>query len=134
MTSPAELWSTYAELFCAGKADEWCELWQADGQFTVAYPFGGMPATTEGSAEIAKGVKTLARLVKKVEISDIEIIETTDSNFFIAEYILELRGRRAEPYRSKIMSKVTLRDGKIASVVEYYDSLEYRNFLSSLGI
>ena len=134
MTSPSELWSTYAELFCAGKADEWCELWQADGQFTVAYPFGGMPATTEGSAEIAKGVKTLARLVKKVEISDIEIIETTDSNFFIAEYILELRGRRAEPYRSKIMSKVTLRDGKIASVVEYYDSLEYRNFLSSLGI
>lgn len=134
MTSPAELWATYAELFCAGKAAEWRALWQDDGQFIVAYPFGGMPETTTGSADIAKGVKMLGQLMKKVEISDINVIETTDPNLFIAEYVLELRGRRADPYRSKIMSKVTLRDGKIASVVEYFDSLEYRDFLKTMGI
>ena len=134
MTSPAELWASYTELLCAGKASEWRQLWQDDGQFTVAYPFGGMPATTQGSADIAKGVKALAQLTKKIEISNVEVIETTDPNLFIAEYMLELRGRRADPYRSKIMAKVTLRDGKIAAVTEYFDSLEYRDFLKTMGL
>ncbi len=133
MTTHSEFWSQYAKLFCSDALNQWGELWQPDGQFTVAYPLGGMPATITGREEIVKGMKLLAKLVKSIEVLDSVVFSTTDSSVFFVEYNLVIKTRARDPYESPIVSKVTLQDGKIAELKEYYDSQAYQRFMTTMG-
>lgn len=133
MTPPEALWANYAERFCSGNLDSWAELWQADGQFTVAYPLTSGSPTMNGTQEILKGVKGLARLVKNISISDSTVFTTNNPDTFFVEYTLSIQGRAREPYTSPIVAKITLKDGKIAEIFEYYDSLAYKRFLATMG-
>jgi ketosteroid isomerase-like protein len=128
------LFEDYLATFASLRFDEWAErFWRPDGQFVVAYPVGGgSPIVGADREQILQNMKMLGSIVSFIRIDGIEITQTSDPNQFIARHQIHADYKNGT-YRNDLLSIVTLSEGKIIRLVEYYNAEAYHSFLKAIG-
>jgi uncharacterized protein len=79
----------------------------------------------EGKAAVLRFLTNIGVYFDDVSIGEPKIYETSDPNTIIAEYPGSSTSKETGlPYRQNYVSFVTVRDGKIAHIREYYDPIQ----------
>jgi ketosteroid isomerase-like protein len=135
MSSATEFWDRYARALMARDFERWGELWADDARSVVAYPLPGVPPVTCGRDAIVGSVRGLAHRVMAITFSDVHVHETRTPGVFFAQYTQRIDlAADLPPYTNDICCKVTVADGQITELVEYYDVERYGRFVASLGL
>jgi uncharacterized protein len=78
----------------------------------------------EGKAAVLRFLTNIGVYFEDVQIGDPKIYETSDPNVIIAEYPGSSTSKETGlPYRQNYVSFVTVRDGKIVHIREYYNPI-----------
>jgi len=79
----------------------------------------------EGKEAVLRFLRNIGVYFENVSIGEPSIYETSDPNMIIAEYPGGSTSKETGlPYRQNYVSFVTVRDGKIAHIREYYDPIQ----------
>lgn len=79
----------------------------------------------EGKAAVLRFLTNIGVYFEGVQIGDPKIYETPDPSVIIVEYAGSSTSKETGlPYRQNYVSFVTVRDGKIAHIREYYDPIQ----------
>lgn len=134
VSSAEEFWHRYADAFMARDFERWGELWAEDGRYVVAFPLPGMPASLDGRGTIVAVMRGMTERTGTMRMADARVHETREPGIFFAEYHLEVDVPGGATYRNRVCARVTVRDGEITEVLDYYDPGAYQRFVQSLGL
>jgi ketosteroid isomerase-like protein len=99
----------------------------------VAYPVGGAsPIVGADRAHILLNMKMLGNVVSSIRIDNIEVTQTADPSQFVARHHIHADYKNGT-YRNDLLSIVSLSEGKIIRLVEYYNAEAYHSFLRAIG-
>jgi ketosteroid isomerase-like protein len=79
----------------------------------------------EGKSAVLRFLGNIGVYFENVQIGEPTIYETVDPNVIVAEYPGSSTSKETGlPYRQNYVSFVTVRDGKIVQIREYYDPIQ----------
>ena len=134
VSDAADFWHRYADAFMRRDFERWGELWAADGRYVVAFPLPGMPASLEGRDTIVSVMQGMTDRVGAMRMADPVVHETREPGVFFVEYRIEVDVPGGETYRNACCARVTVHEGEVAEVLEYYDPGAYSRFVRSLNL
>lgn len=99
-------------------------LFHDDGRVLLPYAPLGIPREVAGQAAIGEYYESLPQMIGALNFSGYRIQATQTPGEYVAEYTshASMRGTGAT-YRNTYITKVTVTDGKIAELTEFFDPL-----------
>lgn len=134
VSSAEEFWHRYADAFMARDFDRWGDLWAEDGRYVVAFPLPGMPSSLDGRAQIVAVMRGMTDRVGTMRMADAQVHETREAGVFFVEYRLEVDVPGGATYRNRVCARITVHDGEVREVLDYYDPGAYQRFVQSLNL
>lgn len=141
MTSPTlaqtaneTTWHESASALYAGDLDAFLAHWQPDGRYEVAYPVAGFPAAVAGHAALRELFAGFAALATAIRVEDVRFHATADPGVAFVEEHMTAALHDGGRYENDLCMRVAFRDGKIASIFEYYGQRAHEQLLMRAGL
>jgi ketosteroid isomerase-like protein len=127
--TPSELLDKGLNLLLAKDMSGFADLWAVDG--TMEFPFApsGWPTRLDGREAVREYLRGYTDVYDIRGVTEKTVHETTDPEVIIAE--LEVAGvlvRTGQPYQSRYICVITVRDGQIAGYRDYWSPLGLADF------
>ena len=137
MTNPTaneNVWHASGAALYAGDIEAFLSHWVPDGRYEVAYPVAGLPTVVAGQAALRDLFAGLTSVAASIRVDDVRFHATADPDVaFVEEHMTaELHG--GGRYENDLCLRVTFRDGRIASIFEYYGERAHEQLVHQLGV
>jgi ketosteroid isomerase-like protein len=113
-------WHASGAALYAGDIDAFLAHWQPDGRYEVAYPVAGLPPVVAGHAALRELFASLTSLAASIRVDDVRFHPTADPDVAFVEEHMTAELHDGGRYENDLCLRVTFRDGRIASIFEYY--------------
>lgn len=127
------VWHASAAALYGGDIDTFLSHWQADGSYEVAYPVAGMPARISGRDALAELFAGFAAMAASIRVEDVRFHATADPDLAFVEERMLAELHDGSGYENDLCLRVRFRDGRIASIYEYYGERAHEGLLERLG-
>ncbi len=108
--------------------------WHPDGTYEVAYPVAGLPAVVTGHDELGGLFAAFAELATSIAVKDVRYHATADPDVAFVEEHMTAELRDGGRYENDLCLRVTFRDGRIASILEYYGQSAHEQLARRVGL
>lgn len=99
-------------------------LFTKDGKVVIPYAPEGIPPVIEGRDAIEAYYRALPDMATELNFSDYRIHALDEDGEFVAEYTSDSAMKPTGAiYRNTYITRVTVRDGKIAVLAEFFDPI-----------
>jgi ketosteroid isomerase-like protein len=127
------VWHASAAALYSGDLETFLSHWQPDGSYEVAYPIGGMPAVVSGRDALAELFAGFSALAAWIRVEDVRFHATTDADLAFVEERMIAELYDGSAYENDLCLRVGFRDGRIASIYEYYGERAHEGLIKRLG-
>jgi ketosteroid isomerase-like protein len=127
-------WHASGAALYAGDIDAFLTHWQPDGTYEVAYPVAGMPQVVAGHAALRQLFSAFASFAAWIRVDDVRFHATADPDVAFVEEHMTAELRRGGRYENDLCLRVTFREGRIASIFEYYGQRAHEELAERLGL
>jgi ketosteroid isomerase-like protein len=127
-------WRASGAALYAGDIDGFLEHWTHDGRYEVAYPVAGLPPAVEGHAALRELFTGLTALATTMGVDDVRFHATADPEVAFVEEHVTAELRDGGRYENDVCLRVTFRDGRIASIFEYYGERAHEQLVHRVGL
>jgi ketosteroid isomerase-like protein len=127
------VWHASAAALYRGDIDTFLSHWQPDGSYEVAYPVAGMPARVSGRDALAELFAGFSALAASIRVEDVRFHATADPDLAFVEERMLAELHDGSGYENDLCLRVGFRDGRIASIYEYYGERAHEGLLERLG-
>ena len=116
----ASAWRASAIALYAGDIEGFLAYWSPEPRYSVAYPVDGFPPVVEGRDQFRAMFGGFAAAAERIDVTDVRIHQTDDPDMVFVEEHMTADLHDGSRYENDLCLRVTFRDGKIASIFEYY--------------
>lgn len=118
----ADLVRKHVSLVGSAEAAQFADLYTEDASMDFPYAPQHHTGRLGDRAAILRFLGRVGEFFSDIEMGEPKIFETSDPNVVIAEYTGASNSKETgKPYRQNYIAVVTVRDGKIAHIREYYN-------------
>jgi ketosteroid isomerase-like protein len=133
-TTNEAVWHASGAALYAGDIDTYVGHWQPDGRYEVAYPVAGLPPVVRGHAALRELFTGFASLASSIRVDDVRFHATADADVAFVEEHLTAELRDGGRYENDLCLRVAFRDGRIASIFEYYGERAHEELVHRVGL
>lgn len=133
-TANESIWHAAGAALYAGDIDAFLTHWVPDGRYEVAYPVAGLPPVVAGHAALRELFAGFATLAASIRVDDIRFHATTDPDVAFVEERMTAELHDGGRYENDLCLRVTFRDGRIASIFEYYGERAHEQLVHRVGL
>jgi ketosteroid isomerase-like protein len=119
-TTNEAVWHASGAALYAGHIEAFLTHWQPDGRYEVAYPVAGIPPMIEGHAALRELFTGFGMLASSIRVDDVRFHQTADPDVAFVEEHMTAELHDGGRYENDLCLRVSFRDGRIASIFEYY--------------
>jgi ketosteroid isomerase-like protein len=134
ITSNEAVWHASAAALYGGDIDGFLTYWQADGHYEVAYPVEGFAPVVAGHAALHELFAGFATLATSIRVDDVRFHATADPEVAFVEEHMTAELHDGGRYENDLCMRVTFRDGRIASIYEYYGQRAHDELLRHVAL
>ena len=134
LTSNEAAWQASAAALYAGDIETFLSHWQPDGRYEVAYPVAGLPPVVQGHSALRELFTGFASLAEWIRVDDVRFRVTTDPDVAFVEEHMSAQLHDGSRYENDLCLRVTFRDGRIASIFEYYGQRAHEELVRRVGL
>lgn len=127
------VWHAAGAALYGGDLDAFLAHWQPDGRYEVAYPIAGMPSVVAGRDQLGELFAGFAALTAWIRVDDVRFHATADPQVAFVEEHMTAELFDGSTYENDLCMRVTFRDGRIASIFEYYGERAHEDMLRRLA-
>jgi ketosteroid isomerase-like protein len=127
------VWHAAGAALYAGDVETFLTHWQPDGRYEVAYPIAGMPSAVEGHERLRELFAGFAALTAWIRVDDVRFHATADPGVAFVEERMTAELHDGSGYENDLCLRVEFRDGRIASIFEYYGERAHEDMLRRLA-
>jgi ketosteroid isomerase-like protein len=127
------VWHAAAAALYDGDIDTFLAHWRPDGRYEVAYPIAGMPWVVAGHDQLRGLFAGFAALTAWIRVDDVRFHATDDPEVAFVEERMTAELHDGSGYENELCMRVTFRDGRIASIFEYYGERAHEDMLRRLA-
>lgn len=127
------VWHASAAALYSGDIDAFLSHWQPDGSYEVAYPVAGMPALVSGRDALAELFAGFTAMAASIRVEDVRFHATADPDLAFVEERMIAELHDGSGYENDLCLRVGFRDGRIASIYEYYGEKAHESLLERLA-
>jgi ketosteroid isomerase-like protein len=127
------VWHAAGAALYAGDVETFLTHWQPDGRYEVAYPIAGMPSAVEGHDRLRELFAGFAALTAWIRVDDVRFHATADPAVAFVEERMTAELHDGSGYENDLCMRVEFRDGRIASIFEYYGERAHEDMLRRLA-
>ena len=127
------VWHAAGTALYGGDVDAFLAHWQPDGRYEVAYPIAGMPSVVAGRDQLGELFAGFAALTAWIRVDDVRFHATADPQVAFVEEHMTAELFDGSTYENDLCMRVTFRDGRIASIFEYYGERAHEDMLRRLA-
>ena len=127
------VWHAAGAALYGGDRDAFLAHWQPDGRYEVAYPIAGMPSVVAGRDQLCELFAGFAALTAWIRVDDVRYHATADPEVAFVEERMTAELHDGSGYENDLCMRVTFRDGRIASIFEYYGERAHEDMLRRLA-
>jgi ketosteroid isomerase-like protein len=127
------VWHAAGAALYGGDLDAFLGYWQPDGRYEVAYPIAGMPSVVAGRDQLRELFAGFAALTAWIRVDDVRFHATDDPEVAFVEERMTAELHDGSGYENELCMRVTFRDGRIASIFEYYGERAHEDMLRRLA-
>ena len=128
------VWHAAGAALYAGDIDTFLTHWQPDGRYEVAYPVAGLPPVVEGHAQLRELFTGFATLAVSIAVDDVRFHATADPEVAFVEEHMTAELHDGGRYENDLCLRVTFRDGRVASIFEYYGERAHEELVRRVGL
>ena len=128
------VWHASGAALYAGDIDAFLGHWAPDGRYEVAYPVAGLPPVVTGHAALRELFTGLTSLAAAIRVDDVRFHSTTDPDVAFVEEHMTAELRDGGRYENDLCLRVMFRDGRIASIFEYYGERAHAQLAHRVGL
>jgi ketosteroid isomerase-like protein len=133
-TANEAVWHASGAALYAGDLETFLMHWQPDGRYEVAYPVAGLPPVVAGHASLRELFSGFASLAASIRVDDVRFHPTADPDVAFVEEHMTAELRDGGRYENDLCLRVTFRDGRIASIFEYYGQRAHEQLVRRVGL
>jgi ketosteroid isomerase-like protein len=126
-------WNAAGAALYTGDIDTFLDHWQPDGRYEVAYPVAGLPPLVSGHAALRELFAGFAALAAWIRVEDVRFHATVDPDVAFVEEHMTAQLHDGNRYENDLCMRVSFRDGRIASIFEYYGQRAHEQLVASIG-
>ena len=126
-------WHAAGAALYAGDIDTFLAHWQPDGRYEVAYPIAGAPSVVCGHDEMRQLFAGFAALTAWIRVEHVRFHATADPDVAFVEEHMTAELHDGSGYENDLCMRVSFRDGRIASIFEYYGERAHEDMLRRLA-
>jgi ketosteroid isomerase-like protein len=119
-TTNEAVWHAAGAAMYAGDIDTFLGHWTPDGRYEVAYPVAGLPPVVEGHAGLGGLFTGFTAVAASLRVDNVRFHATADPDVAFVEEHMTAELHDGYRYENDLCLRVTFRDGRIASIFEYY--------------
>jgi ketosteroid isomerase-like protein len=123
------VWHASGAALYRGDIDTFLGYWQPDGRYEVAYPIAGMPPVVAGHDALRAVFTGFAAMATWIRVERVRFHATTDPDVAFVEEHMTAELNDGDRYENDMCLRVTFRDGRIASIFEYYGERAHAQLL-----
>jgi ketosteroid isomerase-like protein len=127
------VWHGSATALYRGDLEAFLAHWQPDARYEVAYPIAGVPPVVAGRDALADLFGGLGSLAAWIRVDDVRFHATADPDVAFVEERMTAELHDGSRYENDLCLRVGFRDGRIASVFEYYGERAHEDLIARLG-
>jgi ketosteroid isomerase-like protein len=127
-------WRASSAALYAGDIETLLTYWQPDGRYEVAYPIAGLPPVVAGNEQLRAVFSGFASLARWIAVADVRFHQTADPEVAFVEEHMSAELHDGSRYENDLCLRVTFRDGKIASIFEYYGERAHADLARRVGL
>lgn len=99
-------------------------LFHVDGRLVIPYAPEGIPPVLEGRAAIEEFYTALPQMIGALNFADCSILATEEPGRYVAQYTSDATmSQTGASYRNNYITTITVRDGLISELAEYFDPI-----------
>jgi ketosteroid isomerase-like protein len=133
-TANEAAWHASGAALYAGDIDTFLTHWQPDGRYEVAYPVAGLPPVVAGHAALREVFTGFGSLAAWIRVDDVRYHQTADPDVAFVEEHMTAELHDGGRYENDLCLRVTFRDGRIASIFEYYGERAHADLARRVGL
>jgi ketosteroid isomerase-like protein len=133
-TANEAAWHASGAALYAGDIDAFLTHWQPDGRYEVAYPVAGLPPVVAGHAALRELFTGFGSLTAWIRVDDVRFHATADPDVAFVEEHMTAELHDGHRYENDLCMRVTFRDGRIASIFEYYGQRAHEELVHRAGL
>jgi ketosteroid isomerase-like protein len=133
-TTNDAVWDASGASLYAGDIEGFLAYWQPDGRYEVAYPLAGLPPVVVGHAALRELFTGFASLTASIRVDDVRFHATADPDLAFVEEHMTAELHDGSRYENDLCMRVTFREGRIASIFEYYGERAHEDLLQRVGL
>lgn len=133
-TANESVWHASGAALYAGDIDAFLTHWQPDGRYEVAYPVAGVPPAVTGHAALRQLFAAFTSIATWIRVDDVRFHATADPNVAFVEEHMTAELHDGGRYENDLCLRVTFRDGRIASIFEYYGQRAHEQLVHHAGL
>jgi ketosteroid isomerase-like protein len=128
-----DVWHASGAALYAGDLDAFLTHWQPDGRYEVAYPIAGMPPVVTGHAALRELFAAFGAAAESITVDRVRFHATADPDIAFVEERMTAQLRDGGRYENDLCLRVTFREGRIASIFEYYGERAHEQLIARLA-
>jgi ketosteroid isomerase-like protein len=133
-TANEAVWHATGAALYGGDIEAFLSHWQPDGRYEVAYPVAGLPAVVAGHGALRELFEGFASLSTSIRVDDVRFHATADPDVAFVEEHMSAELHDGSRYENDLCLRVTFREGRIASIFEYYGERAHDELARRLGL
>ena len=133
-TANEAVWHATGAALYGGDIEAFLSHWQPDGRYEVAYPVAGMPPVVAGHAALRELFSGLASMAAWIRVDDVRFHATADPDVAFVEEHMSAELHDGSRYENDLCLRVSFREGRIASIFEYYGERAHEELLRRFGV
>src|SRR3954447_10448229 len=133
-SSNEAVWHASGAALYAGDIDSFLAYWQPDGRYEVPYPIAGLPPAVEGHEALRQIFTGFGSLTDWIRVEDVRFHATADPDVAFVEEHMSAQLKDGASYENDMCLRVTFRDGRIASIFEYYGERAHEEVVKRSGL
>jgi ketosteroid isomerase-like protein len=114
------VWHASGAALYAGDIDTFLAHWAPNGRYEVAYPVAGLPPVVAGHDALRELFTGFGSLASWIRVEDVRFHATADPDVAFVEEHMTAELHDGGRYENDMCLRVSFRDGRIASIFEYY--------------
>ena len=133
-TTNERVWHASGAALYAGDIEGYMAFWQPDGSYEVAYPVAGLPPVVAGHEALRAVFAGFASMAAWIAVDDVRFHQTTDPAVAFVQERMTAELHDGSRYENEMCLAVTFRDGKLASIYEYYGQHAHADLARRVGL
>jgi ketosteroid isomerase-like protein len=134
ITANEAVWHASGAALYAGDIDAFVGHWVPDGRYEVAYPVAGLAPVVAGHTALRELFAGFTALAASIRVDDVRFHATADPDLAFVEEHMTAELHDGGRYENDLCLRVTFRDGRIASIFEYYGERAHAQLAHRVGL